>query len=109
MPFKLPKASEETGEQPQSVSSEAEEGWLPEWLRAPWRFLLEALTGFLIFVVIGAAAVGLSFLVKCLEAWKVDLLIVWGLRLAEYSLFVTDLILFWRFLWRTARRTWKEL
>ena len=82
---------------------------VPKWWEAPWRFLVEALTGAFIFAVIGSAAVGLNFLVSYLEKKDVDHFILYGLKGAEYGLFLVDLILFARFLWKTASRTWKDL
>ena len=81
----------------------------PRWWKAPWRFFVETLTGFFIFAVIGGAAVGLDFLGRYLEEWQVDQLIVLGLKGAVYALFIMNLVLFGRFLWRTARRTWEAL
>lgn len=79
------------------------------WWKAPWEFLVETLVGSFIFIVIGAGAVGLNYLVHFLEAKEIDEFILFGLTAAEYLLFSVDLILFGRFIWRTACRTWRKL
>ncbi len=76
---------------------------------ALWRFLIEIMVGTVIFFVIALAAVGLNFFVRFLETRDVDLLIVWGLIGAEYTLFIVDLVMFGRFLWKTAQRMWYRL
>lgn len=76
---------------------------------APRKFLVETLTGIAIFSIIAGAAVGLSFFVKFLETNNVDVVVIVGLKIAEYAIFVVDLILFGRFLWRTFTTTWSEL
>lgn len=81
----------------------------PPWWKAPWEFLVETLVGVFIFVVIGGAAVGLNFLVHELENNQIDGVITFGLKTAEYALFLVDLVLFGRFLWKTASRTWRKL
>lgn len=80
-----------------------------KWWRTPLRFLLETLAGVAIFLIIGAAAVGLSLIVGYLKSQNVDPLITSGLKVAEYGVFVVDLSLFARFLWVTAKHTWKAL
>jgi len=77
--------------------------------RAPVTFLIEAIVGGFIFLVIALAAVALSFLVAELRRNGVDPIILTGLTSAEYAVFVVDLVLFGRFLWVTACRTWGEL
>lgn len=79
------------------------------WWHAPWRFLIESLVGVFIFGVIAAAAVALNLVVADLSTRGVDKPILWGLTLAEYAIFVTDLVLFLRFLWKTGSRHWKEM
>ena len=79
------------------------------WWQAPWQFAVHAVVGLLIFTVIASAAVALDLFVRSLESHRVNSLIVWGLRVGEYALFLADLLLFLVFIWRTARRTLKEL
>lgn len=81
----------------------------PPWWKAPWKFLTETVVDVFIFGVIGAAAVGLNLLVVYLSDKGIDSAILIGLKCAEYGLFVTDIVLFGRFLWKTGWRTWKEL
>lgn len=78
-------------------------------VNAPKTFLVETLAGISIFLIIAAAAVGLSYLVTILDKNGVDKVIVYGLKAAEYAIFAVDLALLGRFLWRTARRSWREL
>jgi hypothetical protein len=82
---------------------------IPPWWKAPWKFFIETLVGVFIFGVIASAAVAINLVVVVLTLRGVDWYIIWGLKGAEYALFTTDLVLFGRFLWRTASRTWKEL
>lgn len=79
-----------------------------EYTDAPKTFLIEALLGISIFLIIGAAAVALSYLVVFLEDHRIDKVIIYGLKSAEYVIFAIDLILFSRFLWLTFCRTWRK-
>lgn len=80
----------------------------PFW-RAPWCFVVHAVIGTSIFAVISGFAVGLDLSVGWLAKHEISNLVIWGLKVAEYSLFSTDECLFGVFLWRTARRSLKEL
>ena len=60
-------------------------------------------------VVIAAAAVGVSLLVRYLEDQGIDSASALGLQACEYVLFVADLALFARYLWKTSTRTWASL
>ena len=80
-----------------------------ELVAGPRRFLIETLSGIVIFMIIAGAAVLLSFFVEFLMSRGVDLVIVYGLKSAEYMIFVMDLVLFFRFLWVTGKRTWGVL
>lgn len=73
---------------------------------APRHFFMETLIGIAIFLIIACAAVLLSYLVKILEKNGVDMVIVTGLKITEYVIFFGDLILFGRFLWKAALKTW---
>ena len=77
----------------------------PAWYAVPWRFFVESVIAISIFAVITSAAVGLSFIVRWLEEQKVDPVIVYGLKAAEYFLFAVDLYMFAYFWIKTARRT----
>lgn len=79
------------------------------WWKAPWEFLVETLVGVFIFVVISGAAVLLHFFVHELEINQISDVITLGLKAAEYVLFLVDLLLFGRFLWKTTYRTWRKL
>ena len=81
----------------------------PRWWEAPWKLFVETLVGTIIFLLIAAAALALNYLVKFLEGLGTDNLIIWGLKGAEYALFFVDLVLFFRFLYKTALRIWKKL
>jgi hypothetical protein len=77
---------------------------------APWEFAVHTLVGTLIFCIIAAPAVILHIVLDRLEAhYDIGAFLNFGLTLAEYAIFVTDLILFAVFLWRTAARTIKKL
>ncbi len=80
-----------------------------EYTSAPKTFLIEALVGISIFIIICAPAVGLSYLIVFLGTIGIDRFIIYGLKSAEYAIFVVDLILFFRFLWLTFLRTWRTL
>ena len=62
-----------------------------------------------IFAIIAVPAVLLDFGLRSLEAHGISAVIVFGLKGAEYAVFGTDLVLFGVFLWRTAKRTIKNL
>lgn len=80
----------------------AEEHNGEKWWHTPWEFLVHALVGTLIFLIIATPAVGLDFLIKWLASQDVSDIIIYGLKGAEYALFFVDLVLFVVFLVRTA-------
>jgi len=77
--------------------------------KPPLRFVVEAITGVFLFGVVAGAAVGVSIYLHYLERQGVDVFIAYGLQAAEYALFVADLALFARFLWKSSLRTWQSL
>jgi hypothetical protein len=79
------------------------------WWVAPWEFAVRALVGILIFAVIAAGAIALDVLVRYLECHGINRIIVWGLRMAEFAVFFSDLGLFLVFIWRTFTRTLRKL
>jgi len=79
------------------------------WWYPLWEFLLHVLVGTGIFVVIAAPAVGLNLLVAYLATLKVSYWIILGLEVAEYSLFILDIVLYLVFLVRTGWRTIQKL
>ncbi len=79
------------------------------WWAVPFFFCVEIITGLAIFTIIAAAALLLNYLIRYLELQNFDGFIIWGLKIAEYSVFLTDLVLFFRFLWRAGQRTWRLL
>jgi hypothetical protein len=81
----------------------------PQWWDAPWQFAVHAVVGLLIFTVIAGAAVALDVFVRTLESHGMNGVIAWGLRVAEYALFLADLLLFLVFIFRTARSTLRKL
>ncbi len=85
------------------MSEEAEAIWPPK------RFFYEAISGIAIFSTIAGAAVLLSVAINFLKQNEVDIIIVNGLKIAEYAIFFVDLILFFRFLYTTTLKTWREL
>jgi hypothetical protein len=76
---------------------------------SPWHLLIHFLSGTIVFVVVALLAVGLSILVHYFSSIGISLFIVYGLQVAEYLLFVVDLLLFVVFVLRTAWRTLKKI
>ncbi len=76
---------------------------------SPGRLLVHFLTGTFVFAVVGLLAVGLSVFIDYLGRIGINSFIIWGLRIAEFLLFVVDLLLFIVFVLRTAWRTLKDL
>jgi hypothetical protein len=81
----------------------------PQWWVPIVKFLVEILTGCIIFALITGAAIGMSVAVITLERLQLDRLIIGGLRLAENKLFASDFVLFGRFLRRASCRAWSSL
>ena len=81
----------------------------PKWWDAPCQFAIHSIVGIFIFTVIAVAAVALDFLVAYLSDHDVNVVIIVGLKIAEYSIFCADLVLFLVFIWRTATRTFRRL
>src|SRR5689334_20907940 len=81
----------------------------PPFWRAPLEFAVHTLVGTAIFAIIAAAAVGLDIVVRNLETHGISSGIGFGLNVAEYAIFVTDLILLIVFLCRTAKRAMRKL
>lgn len=69
-----------------------------------WEFLVHVLVGTGIFVVIAIPAVGLNLLVTYLSSLNVTYVIIIGLEIAEYALFVLDVGLYLLLLVRTGWR-----
>jgi hypothetical protein len=76
---------------------------------SPWRLLVHFITGTFVFAVVAGLAVGLRLYIDFLTRFGINAFMIWGLRIAEYLLFVVDLLLFIMFIFRTTRRTLKEL
>ena len=93
----------------QEVSPRSEPEAPPAFWRAPVEFAVHAIVGSCIFGIIAAAAVLPELGLHKLKDYGIDRLIIFGLEAAEYSLFVTDLLLFMCFLWRAAKRTLPKL
>jgi len=72
---------------------------------SPWQLLIHFLSGTIVFMVVALLAVGISILVHYFSSMGVTVFIIYGLQIAEYLLFVVDLILFIVFVLRTAWRT----
>lgn len=81
----------------------------PPWWNAPLTFFVETLVGLFIFTLIALGAAVLDLLVKVLLAKGIHSFIILGLKAAEFAVFGTDLLLFARFLWKTANRAWRGL
>jgi hypothetical protein len=77
-------------------------------LWAVWDFAVHLIVGTLIFSLIAGAAIALDIMiVRRIDRLGVDPFIVYGLRAAEYAVFVIDLLLFIIFLLKTAYRAAK--
>lgn len=94
------------GQPPQIVSQP--ERVIPFW-RAPWDFAVHAIVGGAVFGIIAAAAGFISIGVTKLKALKIDPVIIYGIMGCEYALFGVDVTMFAVFLWRTAKRTIRQL
>ncbi len=75
----------------------------------PVMFLVKTLTGVVIFVIITAGAVGLELVVRWLTDHHFSKWIILGLTVAEYAVFVVDLLLLFRFLLGMLALAWREL
>jgi hypothetical protein len=78
----------------------------PFW-EVPWKFLVHALVGSSIFLIIGLFAYGLGYGVNWLR--QGDPVIFYGMKGAEYAIFGADLFLLVVFLIRTVRRMTEEM
>ena len=74
-----------------------------------WEFFIHLMVGTGLFVLISLPAVGLDYYVRWVSAGNTSLVIVYGLRFAEYAVFLVDLVLLVVFLLRTAWRTIKKI
>jgi hypothetical protein len=92
-----------------SAQSTPPEPPVVEFWRVPWEFMVHALVGTLIFGIIGAAAVFIGLIVDWLSTHGISGIIIFGLRTAEYALFISDLALYFVFLWRTSQRMVQKL
>lgn len=69
-----------------------------------WNFAVHVIVGTLIFAVIASGAVALNIINARLEPLGIDRVIRYGLKAAEYAVFITDLSLFLVFLAKTGAR-----
>lgn len=79
------------------------------WWHAPWEFAVHAVVGILIFLVIALAAIVIELVVRAADAAGANLVISYGLRIAEYAVFAADLLVFLVFIWRTTVKFLKGL
>ncbi len=79
------------------------------WWHPLWEFCTHALVGTGIFLLVAMPAVALNLLVVWLADQEVDTFIIYGLHLAEYSLFAVDVTLFLIFLARITWRAFKDI
>jgi hypothetical protein len=75
-----------------------------QFWHAPLEFVVHATVGTLIFGIVAIPAIFLDRALNMLEAHGIGIVIIAGLKMAEYALFGSDLCLFFIFLWRTAKR-----
>ncbi|MBK7931818.1 MAG: hypothetical protein IPJ98_31365 [Bryobacterales bacterium] len=81
---------------------------VPFW-HAPYEFLIHSLVGTLIFGTIAMFAVAIDMAVALHAPKTLSPVIIYGIKFGEYGLFLTDLVLFSVFLYRTAMRKLAEL
>jgi len=80
-----------------------------QFWQVPWDFAVHGIVGTSIFGIIAVFAVVLDVCVRWLETHQISSVVIIALEAAEYGLLFTDIYLFVVFLWRTARRTLKDL
>jgi hypothetical protein len=71
-------------------------------------FVIHALVGVVIFLVIAAAAAAIAVIVEWLESHKFDPVLIIMLHVAEYGALGMDVVLFLVFMARAASRTWQR-
>ena len=90
--------------EPMAPASGPEESEHLAWWVGPWEFAVHVFVGTLIFGVIALPAVGLDFAVTFLTHKGVSSGVLVILRVAEYGLLITDVVLLFIFLWRAFKR-----
>jgi hypothetical protein len=55
----------------------------------------------MIFLIIAIAAIAIELVVRAADAAGANVVVSYGLRIAEYAVFVADLVAFLVFIWRT--------
>ena len=65
-----------------------------------WRMLIETVVALAMFAIVAVAGVAVECVVRYLAARGISDVLLWGLRAGEYSLFVGDLIMLLRFIWK---------
>lgn len=70
---------------------------------------MHTVVGILIFVIIAAAAIAIELVVRAADAAGVNIVISYGLRLAEYAVFAADIVAFLVFIWKTTAKFLKGL
>ena len=79
------------------------------WWHPLWRFAVHSFVGSALFVVIAIPAILLNLAVTWLEHQHLTRALIIGLEVAEYFLFVVDLLLFGWFVLRAAWHAAKAL
>lgn len=78
-------------------------------LRPAWEFAVHVTVGTLIFVVIASGAIAIDIITRSLEPLGIDHVIRYGLKGAEYALFLIDLLLFLVFIAKAGARAIRRL
>lgn len=78
-------------------------------LKPAWEFAIHVAVGTLIFLVIASGAIALDIITRSLEPLGIDRVIRYGLKGAEYTLFITDLLLFIVFIAKAGDRAIRRL
>ena len=76
------------------------------WWKLPLHALLEVIVGVVVFCAIGAAVFALHWVVGFLETKGIDSSYIYALRAVEYLVFIADVALLVRILWRAVKRAW---
>lgn len=79
------------------------------WWSVPWDLAIHIIVGTIIFLLILTPAVAINLLIHWLVSRDVSAPIIFGLQIAEYALFIADIVLFLVFLGRTSWRAVRNL
>ena len=94
---------------PESPSAEAAQNPIPWWVPI-WEFLIHAIVGTSLFLLIALPAVGLNLLIIQFQAsLNLSPFLIWILHAVEYLILGSDFLLLIVFIIRSVSRTIKQL